>query len=347
MSRVDELSPDRRAVLSLILRRQKSYAEIASALQIDEDEVRERAHGAIEELAGEPADELERSERERIGDYLLAQQSAEERLITYDELDGSPAASAFARAAADELAAISDATLPEIPDAEDGARPRSPRRAAVPPPSPKPQRAKAPRKPRGGPRERPPAEPEVPRAPRPARESGRPPLPSSRLGGAILLGLIVVGAIVAIVLVSTSGGGSPAPKSQSSAAVGNTGATGTTGTAQVRLNQQLKLTPPNGGSAVGAAAVLSQSGRYVLALAAEHLPASEGFYYAAWLYNSPSEAYPLGKAPSVSSNGQLKPVAQALPENASHFHQLIITKETSEHPSSPGETVLVGPFSLH
>ncbi len=144
-----------------------------AALQIDEDEVRERAHSAIEELAGEPADELERSERERIGDYLLAQQSAEERLITYDELDGSPAASAFARAAADELAAISDATLPEIPDAEDGARPRSPRRAAVPPPSPKPQRAKAPRKPRGGPRERPPAEPEVPRAPRPARESGR------------------------------------------------------------------------------------------------------------------------------------------------------------------------------
>ena len=109
----------------------------------------------------------------------------------------------------------------------------------------------------------------------------------------------------------------------------------------------MKLTPPSGGSAVGAAAVLSESGRYVIALAAEHLPASQGFFYAAWLYNSPTDAYPLGKAPSVSSNGQLAPVAQALPESAGRFHQLIITKETTERPSSPGETVLVGPFSLH
>ena len=115
----------------------------------------------------------------------------------------------------------------------------------------------------------------------------------------------------------------------------------------MQLSKQIRLTPPAGGSALGAAAVLSQNGKYVLALAAEHLPPTQGFFYAAWLYNSPTQAYALGKAPSVSSDGKLKPVAQALPESASQYHQLIITKETNEHPSQPGETVLDGAFSLH
>jgi hypothetical protein len=174
-------------------------------------------------------------------------------------------------------------------------------------------------------------------------------LPSSRLGGAIVLGLIVLGVVLAVVLTSGSGGGSPAAKtgSASAANTGNAGAGATSGGGQVRLNKQIRLTPPAGGSAVGAAAVLSESGRYVIALAAEHLPPTQGYFYAAWLYNSPTQAYALGKAPSVSSNGELKPVAQALPETAGDYHQLILTRETSERPSQPGETVLSGPFSLH
>jgi len=367
MSRIDELPADLRAVLSLILRRQKSYAEIADALQIEEDEVRERAHSAIAELADDASDGPDDFERGRIGDYLLAQQSAEDRLVTYDELEGSASARAFARAAAHELATFPGAKIPQIPGAEE----RSGRRSASAGSSAaaaerrvaKPQGAGRRRKPRstssdaddrpsaaagafGEPLREP--EPRPPRAPRQHRVPNAPALPSSRIGGAIVLGLILVGAIVAIVVTSTSGGGASAgAKGQSSAAVGSTGATGSTGTSQVHLNKQVKLTSPNGGSAVGAAAVLSESGKYVLALAAEHLPASQGFFYAAWLYNSPTDAYPLGKAPSVSANGQLAPVAQALPESAGHFHQLILTRETSEHPTSPGETVLVGPFSLH
>ncbi len=365
MSRIDELPADLRAVLSLILRRQKSYAEIAAALQIDEDEVRERAHSAIAELADDSSDELDDSERERIGDYLLAQQGPEERLVTYDELEGSPSGRAFAQAAARELAALPGAKIPEIPGAEERSQRRGARTGTVAATeersAARPQGSGARRKPRRttrDTRDRPPPtasappqserEPKPERAPRQRRVPGAPAVPSSRVGGAIVLGLIVVGAIVAIIVTSTSGGSSSAgAKGQSSTAVGSSGATGSTGASQVHLNKQLKLTPPSGGNAVGAAAVLSESGRYVLALAAEHLPASQGFFYAAWLYNSPTDAYPLGKAPSVSSNGQLAPVAQALPESAGRFHQLILTKETTEHPSSPGETVLVGPFSLH
>ena len=368
MTEIDELSPDRRAVLSLILRRGRTYAEIATALQIDEDTVREHAHSALEELAGEAADGLNEAEREQIGDYLLAQQGATERLVTYDELEGSAAARAFAAAVASELAPLAANPLPEIPGHVDGAaRPgagarrrgsarrsrvsparrakkETAERAAVPPAEAAPQEIAD--ESREEPLERESSGSAGARRSggRPERSVAMPSLPSSRVGGAILLGVIVLGVVLAIVL---SGGGSSSSGAKSGAAHGATGASAGSGGGQVQLSKQIRLTPPAGGSALGAAAVLSQSGKYVLALAAEHLPPTQGFFYAAWLYNSPTQAYALGKAPSVSSDGKLKPVAQTLPESAGQYHQLIITKETNEHPSQPGETVLTGAFSLH
>jgi hypothetical protein len=80
---------------------------------------------------------------------------------------------------------------------------------------------------------------------------------------------------------------------------------------------------------------------------AEHLPPTEnGFFYAAWLYNSPSDALVLGRAPAVNSKGQLQAVG-SLPANAGHFQQMLITRENSAKPSHPGPIVLSGPFSLH
>jgi Sigma-70, region 4 len=368
MTGIDELSPDRRAVLSLILRRGRTYAEIATALQIDEDMVREHAHSALAETAGETADGLSDREREQIGDYLLAQQSASERLVTYDELEASAAARAFAGAVARELTPIAANPLPEIPGAAAPARPgvgarrrsthrgrranpaqrpkpRSAGRSAAPPPD-----AEAPDV-AAEPEEQPQARRSSPppaarhRVRRPERTVAMPAMRSSRVGGAILLGVIVIGVVLAIVLTG-GGNGSSAKSGAAHGATGTAGASASAG-GQVQLNKQIRLTPPAGGSALGAAAVLSQNGKYVLALAAEHLPPTQGFFYAAWLYNSPTQAYALGKAPSVSSDGKLKPVAQALPESAGQYHQLIVTKETNEHPSQPGETVLTGAFSLH
>jgi hypothetical protein len=370
MTRIDELAPDQRAVLSLILRRGRSYAQIATALQIDEDVVREHAYGALDEIAGEAGDGLSADEREQIADYLLAQQTPTERLVTYDELEGSHEARAFASAVIDELATMAGGTLPEIPDdagtgvpARNSARPsrrsRPPRaaraRRAAAPPKPRPQAetvatvdsdelADRPSAPPSRPR-RAPAKPSA--GERAAAMASR---PSSRIGGAILLGLIVLGVVLGVVLTGGSGGSSPAAKSgtpaSGAAARGTTGANASASGNQVRLSKQIRLTPPAGGNAVGAAAVLTEGTSYVVALAAEHLAPTQGFFYAAWLYNSPSQAYALGKAPSVGANGVLKPVAQALPPTASQYHQLLITKETSERPSQPGETVLSGPFSL-
>jgi Sigma-70, region 4 len=55
MSRLDDLPPDQRAVLLLLVRQGKSHAEIAEMLGIPQDAVRDRARAALDALAGEPS----------------------------------------------------------------------------------------------------------------------------------------------------------------------------------------------------------------------------------------------------------------------------------------------------
>jgi hypothetical protein len=320
-------------VISLILRRAKTYADIAIALELDERAVRQRALAALDELAPGVAGSVDERERGEIGDYLLGQQSTAQRLVTYDAIEGSPHARAYAEAVASELAALPEAALPDVPPAPSAARGRSERAEPAPV-------ATAPR-----------AEGAPGRA---ARRPGRVQKPSSRLGGALILAVIVAVIAVVVVLATSSGSNTTATHSSSraGAAAGgqgsSTASTATSGASKVHLLSDIKLTVPEGsGGPVGEAAVLTESGKDVLALAAEKLAPSKGFFYAAWLYNSPSQAFALGKAPEVGSDGRLKPVAVPLPEDASSFHTLIITKQTSENPTAPGEVVLTGSFTLH
>jgi hypothetical protein len=75
-----------------------------------------------------------------------------------------------------------------------------------------------------------------------------------------------------------------------------------------------------------------------------------------WLYNSPTSAEALSRAacpasehvpscPTVGANGRLQGGA-LLPSNAGDYSHILLTRETSEHPTSPGPVVLSGPFSL-
>ncbi len=196
------------------------------------------------------------------------------------------------------------------------------------------------------PRSRPPATP-PPRTRRPAPAPPRTPVsPSSRRAGALLLAAILAVVAVVAIVVANSGGGS----SHNTASTGTTtSGTATTGTNanEPHIEKQLNLVAPDPSSkAVGLVEVLSQNSKQAFLVTAEHLPPTSGFFYAAWLYNSPSEARVLGRAPSVSSNGQLQAVG-ALPSDAGNFHQMLITRETETKPSHPGPVVLSGPFSLH
>src|SRR5580692_8432303 len=106
MSRLDSIPPDLSAVLSLLLRRGKRYAEVAGMLGIEERAVHDRAHSALALLAPSQARGLSAAEREQLGEYLLGQQSALAADQTQDFLAGSPAGRAWAQALAGELAAL-------------------------------------------------------------------------------------------------------------------------------------------------------------------------------------------------------------------------------------------------
>src|SRR5947209_7791711 len=135
MSRLDELPPDQRAALSLLLAQRKSYGEVATLLAIEEGAVHDRAHAALALLAPSQARELEAERREEVGDYLLGQQpSVADRLATRAYLGGSEPAREWAKAISEELAPLTPAPLPEIPaEAAPGAADGRSTASAAPP----------------------------------------------------------------------------------------------------------------------------------------------------------------------------------------------------------------------
>jgi hypothetical protein len=257
MSRLDDLPPDQRAVLMLLVAQGKSHAEIAGMLGIPQDAVRDRARRALDALAASPG-ETRSSTRER------------------------------ARAS--------------VPVAPVGAGPH-----AIP-----------------------------------SSSSSR---PSSRRGGALLLVALLVAVVVGVILI-TSGGSSHNPSTTQAGATASstTSISQKTGTPTVK---QIALTSPEPGSKrVGLVEVFSEGAKRGYYIAVEHLPPTEGFFYAVWLYNSPASALPLSKSPPVTSNGRLQGGA-LLPANAGSYHKILLTRETSTKPSHPGPIVLSGSFSLH
>jgi hypothetical protein len=322
MSRLDDLPQDQRATLSLLLRQRKAYAEVASLLGIEERAVHDRAHAALAVLAPREARQLSAERREEIGEYLLGQQaSVGGRLRTRTYLEGSAPAREWARALAAELAPLAVAPLPEIPGTP------APQPAAVD----------------GGDRA-----PAAKRGGKGAAFSTRASMPSSRVGGALLLGAILAGVIVAVILLTGSGGSSqgrtaPNPARAATGAGGST----TPSAAKPIENKRITLTPTNPRSnAIGVAEVLSEGNKYAFFLAAEHLAPSKGFFYAVWLYNSPTSHEPVSRGPDVGANGRMQGGA-LLPANAASYHTMLVTKETSTTPTHPGPVVLSGPFALH
>ncbi len=317
MSRLDELPPDQRAALSLLLRQHKSYAEVATLLGISERAVHDRAHAALAVLAPRRARELAPERRLEIGDYLLGQQpGVAERLRTRTYMSGSEPARAWAGEVATQLAPLAGTGLPEIPASAGTATPRPQRVGDLSSAAPA---AAAP-----------------------------PPLPASsqrisRLGGAVLLAVLAAVAIVAVVLL-TGGGGSHSKKPTATAS--KTSGTTSTKTGPSVENQITLKSPDPKSASVGVVDVLAEGGKRAFFIEAQHIPVSKGFYYAIWLYNSSTSFLGLSKSPAVGSTHRLAG-GSLLPSNAGEFHEILLTEETASHPPHPGHVVLQGPFSLH
>jgi hypothetical protein len=327
MSRLDELPPDQRAALSLLLRQRKSYAEVATLLGISELAVHDRAHAALAVLAPRRARELEPERRLEVGNYLLGQQTGvAERLRTRTYLASSEPARAWASDLAAELQPLAGEQLPEIPPA---AAPATAPAASAPAPQRVADLSSAPAA--------------APRAPAPAQTTAGRAGSSSRIGGVVLLVVLVAAVIVAVVLL-TGGSGS----GKSVASTSTTVSTASTATkAGPTIDNQIALkTPSTKSGSTGAAYVLSKGSTIAFFIQAQKIPEAKGFYYAIWLYNSPTSFQPLTKSSAVGSNHRLEGISP-LPSNADKFSEVLLTRETSAKPTHPGPVVLEGPFSLH
>jgi hypothetical protein len=332
MASLDTLAPDQRAVLDLVLQRGRSYDDIARLLAIDRAAVRARALAAFDELG--PDTGIAPESRALITDYLLGQLPARVAEETRERLARSPYERAWARVLASNLESMASKPLPDIPDGS--------RTAAGPEPEParagreRTAAATGARKSRprdGGPR----------RAP---RLSDR---PSSRRGGAIMLavGTLVVIALVVFLIVILSGGSSTKHSSAASTArpAGTSAGSTSTSKTSAQVVAQINLNPPSGsGPSKGVAFVVKDGSAYGIIIQAQHVAPNSHNAYAVWLYNSPTDSVRVGFVnPGVGTKGQLQ-TGGALPANAGHFKQLLLTVETQSNPKSPGTIVLEGPF---
>jgi len=135
MATFDQLSPEQRAIVELVLRQGKTYNELADMLNLPEGRVRELARDALVELAPVSVRGVEEDWRAQLADYVLGQQSGPEATATKGHLRRSEAARSWARSLLDSLEQFyENGSVPAIPEGERGRRaaaaPREPRRAA-------------------------------------------------------------------------------------------------------------------------------------------------------------------------------------------------------------------------
>jgi hypothetical protein len=348
MSRLNSLPPDLSAALSLLLRQRKRYGEVAGMLGIQERAVHDRAHSALALLAPGQARALSAEQRERVGEYLLGQQTQDAQEEARAYLASDPAARAWAQALADELEPLAAQPLPQIP---------------VPPP---PGLASTPG-----------------REPQLASSRAGGAIVLGAIAAAIVVAVLVIVGVggggtshtASNPSASSTGSSSGARGSRTSSgsqttpsgggtstsgastgtnsASGTNGASGTSGTSsgasQTSHGKALTLTPPNpaASKAIGVAYVLTQKSRHAFYVFAKGLPAlPSGVFYAVWLQGaSGAPDYPLGSLPPAGAGGLVEG-GGPLPSSAGSYRHIILTTETSHHPTAPGLTVLGGPFSL-
>jgi hypothetical protein len=332
MSTLDELPPDQRAALSLLLAQRKSYGEVAAMLQIGEGAVHARAHAALAVLAPAQARPLTAEQRALVGDYLLGQLGVAERVQARTLLSSSEPARAWALAISPQLSTVAPQGLPDVPalnSAAPAAGPAQQPTAGAPPAAPGAGESPVP-----GSEERVQGGGSGPGSPSPAPAS-------SRLGGALVLAAILVAVIVAVVLL-TSGDSSHGGHQQT----GTTTAASATTTTGPAVSARIAMRPAHPTSrSIGLLEILTEGSKRAFYIVAEHLPPTHGFFYALWLYNNHTSHEPLGKAPAVGSTERLEG-GGALPANAAEFHEVLLTRETSTHATHPGRVVLRGAFTL-
>jgi Sigma-70, region 4 len=313
MATFDQLSPEQRAIVELILRQGKTYEELADMLKLPEPRVRELARDALVELAPVSVRGVEEDWRGQLADYVLGQQSGPEATATKGHLRRSEAARSWARSLLDSLEQLyENGSVPAIPDGERG---RSSRRAA-------PAAAAA--------------------AGEPAAKSDRgeggggliaagdPVMRRRLMAGAAALVLVLL--VVTVWPVGLMTGDDDDDGGSSSAEP----ASAQNGGDQTPVNAQTR----------GQAIIAEQSGKPIVLISAVGLqPSPKNTAYQVWLYNSESDRKSLG-AQVTDDQGNFG-VSQALPADYKNFKFIDMTLSSVKGEQvQTGDSVLRGLLKL-
>lgn len=121
MATYDQLSPQQRAIVDLILKRGQSYDQLADTLDMPVERVRELAQESLTSLAPVSAGNVDADWRAQIADYLLNQQAPTEAAATRGHLRRSEAARAWSSSVLDSLSHLyANGDMPTIPAGDSG-----------------------------------------------------------------------------------------------------------------------------------------------------------------------------------------------------------------------------------
>ncbi len=303
-------------MLELVLRQGRSYGELSELLAIPERDVRERADAGVRALAGEPAAGVDSG---RIADWLLGQQPDAEAARTRAAVARNPLARDWAAGAAEQLRELGG-TIPDVPAAE-----TSSTAAAEVAAAPRPREA----------RERP------ARAPATARGVPR----SSRLGGAVLIGVLVLVVGGALYLILGRGGDDEEPQANAPASEAAATATPTA------TGNDIVLQGPGGSKAAGLMRLIrGEDGAVQFAIAAQEVPPNKGNeVYAVWFTRDGGTPRRLGFAQSqvtkegvLTTGGPQQGDRDEFPRWFATYEKVLVTRETDAKAKRPGPAVLEG-----
>jgi hypothetical protein len=137
MATFDQLSPEQRAIVELVLRQGKTYGQLAEMLNMPEGRVRELARDALVELAPVSVRGVEEDWRGQLADYVLGQQAGPEATATKGHLRRSEAARSWTRSLLDSLEQFyANGSVPAIPEGERRPRRQDPRPSLAAPADP-------------------------------------------------------------------------------------------------------------------------------------------------------------------------------------------------------------------
>jgi hypothetical protein len=332
-----------------VVTRGRTYDALADVLQVPATRVRELALDALVELSPVTGGRVDPQWRSQIADYVLGQQSGAESTATRAHLKRSEPGRTWALSLLDSLEELyANGDRPSIPDAEAGNGSGAAGGSTV-------ERPRRRERERAGREKREKPEREKPEREKPAeREKEKKELSPAAQdalkrrrrialigGGAVVLAAIVVGILALAGVFSSDNGGSSSASSPTSTTSTNANAN------QAQVVGQIPLKPLNGANASGAAFILNQGGKPVLAVQAKlpPLPSSQRkAAYNVWLFNSPKDAFSIG-AQFTDAQGNYQGVKE-MPANYQKYKFVDVSIQPfNNRTAHSGNSILRGAFA--